>query len=147
MTLVKFIKENRGDAAQLRILNELSQEDSFGHEANPGAIRRNVFEANLVADFFTEPAVALGSDSRSEEASREPAWLQNYDLPDAKRSMIEQNLRDLGGFPRASRRLDDQSGAFFQLGDERVLELENGQVLARHRRGTSNAERPTSNVQ
>jgi hypothetical protein len=99
VALVKFIEENHGNAAQLRILNELSQENSFGHEADASAIRRDVFETNLVAYFFTEPTVTLGSDSRSEKAGREPAWLQNYNLPDAQQSMIEQNLRHLRGFP------------------------------------------------
>src|SRR5471032_749876 len=108
MALVKFIEENRGDATQLRILNELPQEDSFGHEADAGAIRRDVFEANLVADFFTEPAVTLGSDSRSEEAGREPARLEDHDLAVAKQFMIEEDLRNLGGFSRASRRLEDE---------------------------------------
>ena len=37
MALVKFVKENRGDAAQLRILNELAQENSFGDETDAGA--------------------------------------------------------------------------------------------------------------
>ena len=95
MALVKFIEENRGDAAQLRILNELSQEDSFGDEADAGAIGRDVFEADLVADFVTEPAVALGGDARGEEASREPARLQDHDLAVAEQSVIEEDLRDL----------------------------------------------------
>src|ERR1700730_11380345 len=113
MALVKFIEENRGDAAQLRILNELPQEDSFGDESDAGPIRRDVFETNLVADFFTELAVTFGSDSRSEKAGREPARLQDHNLAVAKQFMIEEDWRNLGGFPRASRGLDDQPGAGF----------------------------------
>ena len=75
MALMKFIEENRGDGAQLRILNELAQQNSFGDEANPGAVGSDVFEANLVADFVTEPPVALGGDTGGEQARREPARL------------------------------------------------------------------------
>ncbi len=118
MALVKFIEENRGDAAQLRILNELAQEDSFGDEANAGAIGGDVFEADLVADFVAEPAVALGGDARGEETGGEAARLQDHDLAVAKQSVIEEDLRDLGGFSGAGRRLEDEAGVGFELGDE-----------------------------
>ena len=59
MALVKFVEENRRHAAQLRILDQLAQQNSFGDEANARPRRRDVFEANLVADFVAEPAVAL----------------------------------------------------------------------------------------
>ena len=132
--LVKFIEENRGDGTQLWILNELAQQNSFGDEADPGAVGSDVFEANLVADFVTEPAVALGRDTGGEQAGREPARLEDHDLTVAKQSMIEEDLRDLGRFSRAGRRLDDETGLFFKLCDNPMFKLKNGQILASHRR-------------
>ena len=132
MALVEFIEENRGDAAQLRILNELPEQNSFGDEANAGAIGRDVFEADLVTDFVPEPAIALRGDAGGEEPGREPARLEDHDLAVAQQSMIEKDLWDLGGFAGAGRRLEDEAGAFFQLGDNSMFELEDWQVAALH---------------
>ena len=118
MALVKFIEKNRGDAAQLRILNQLAQENSFGDEANAGAIGGDVFEADLVTDFVTEAAIALGRDARGEETGGEAARLEDHDLAVAEQAMIEQDLRDLGGFSGAGRSLEDEAGMGFELGDE-----------------------------
>ena len=94
MALVKFIEENRGDAAQLRILDELAEQDSFGDEADAGAVRGDVFEADLVADFVAEPAVALGGDARGEETGGEAARLEDHDLAVAEQAAIEEDLRE-----------------------------------------------------
>ena len=141
MALVEFIEENRGDAAQLRILNELPQENSFGDEADAGAIGGDVFEADLVADFVAEPAVALGGDAGGEEAGGEPARLEDHDLAVAEQAVIEEDLRDLGGFAGAGRRLEDEAGVGFELGDECVFEFENGQVSRGMGGETSNVQR------
>jgi hypothetical protein len=147
MALVKLIEEDGRDSAQLRILDELAQEDTFGDEANAGPIRGDVFETDLVADLVTEPALALGGDARREETGGETARLEDYDLAVAEQAVLEEDLRDLGGFTGAGRGLDDETGAFSQLHDELLLQLVNREVVAGHRgeRSTPNAQRPTLN--
>jgi hypothetical protein len=96
MALVKFVEKNRGDAPQLRILDQLAQENSFGDKANARVSGSNIFESNLVADFIAEPAVSFGRDPRGQETSGKPARLKDYDLAVAEQAVIEENLRDLG---------------------------------------------------
>src|SRR5437763_15943023 len=107
MALVKFIEQNRRDAAQFRVLDQLAAQNAFGHEADASALRRDVLEPDLVSDFVAEPAVPLGSDARGEKARGEAARLENDDLTVAEQSVIEEDLWDLGGFSRAGRGLDD----------------------------------------
>src|ERR1700731_2137670 len=116
MALVKFIEENRRDAAQFRILNQLPEQNAFGHETNAGALRRDVLEPNLISDFVAKPAIPLEGNARGEKTRRETARLQDYDLAVAEQSVIEQNLRDLGGFSGAGRGLDDEAGVFVEFG-------------------------------
>ena len=54
MPLVKFVEEDCGDIAQLRVVDQLAQQNSFGHETNSRFFRDDIFESNLVADFATE---------------------------------------------------------------------------------------------
>ena len=98
----------------------------------------DVFEANLVADFVAEAAIALGRDARGQQTGGEPARLKNHHLSIAQQAMIEQNLRDLGRFAGTGGRLEDEAGMRFELGDELVLQFENGQVLASHWEGKFN---------
>jgi len=134
MALVEFVEKDGGDAAQFRVLNQLAQENAFGDKANPRTPRRDVFETNLVADLIAEPTLPLGGDARGEETSGEAARLKDDDLAVAEEVLIEKNLRNLGGFSGTGRSLDDETGMGFELGDDLLCELENGQV-ARHGRG------------
>ena len=72
------------------------------------SVRGDVFETDLVTDFVAEIAATLEGDARGKQTGREPARLQDHHLPIAEQSMIEQDLRDLGRFSRAGRRLDNQ---------------------------------------
>src|SRR2546423_15122210 len=110
MALVEFVEKNRGNAAQLRVLNQLAEQDSFGDETNAGARGGNVLEPDLVADFIAEPALSFARDARCEKAGGEPARLEDDDLTVAEKAVIEEDLRDLGGFSGTSRRLDDEAG-------------------------------------
>ena len=59
MPLVKFIEKNRGNSAQLRILEQLAEQNAFGYEANPRLRRGNFFETDLVADLVAKLTAAL----------------------------------------------------------------------------------------
>ena len=144
MALVKFVEEDRGDAAQLRILDQLAEQNAFGDEADAGALGGEVFETDLVTDFVAEADVALGGDARGKETGGETARLEDDDLAGAEEAVIEEDLGDLGGFAGAGGGLEDEAGVGLEFGDDPLFELEDWQV-AGHRRG--NVQRPTFNVQ
>ena len=141
MALVEFVEKNRGNAAQLRILDELAQENAFGDEANPGALRGDVLETDLVADFIAETTVALGGDARGEETGGEAARLQDDDLAVAEQAVVEKNLRDLGGFSGTGGSLDDEAGMGAKVFHDRALKFINRQIFAAHER--ENVQRRT----
>jgi hypothetical protein len=89
MALVKFVEEDRGDPAQLRVLDQLAEQNSFGDEADTRALGGEVFEADLVTDFIPEADVTFGGDARGEETGSEPAWLEDNDLALAEETVSE----------------------------------------------------------
>ena len=91
---------------------QLPQQNTFGDEANARALRNDILEPNLIADFFAEPATALLRDARSEQPRRQPPRLQNHHLAIAEQPVIEQDLRDLRRFPGARRRLKNEARLF-----------------------------------
>jgi hypothetical protein len=66
VALVKFIKEDRANSAQVRVPEQLAKKDAFGNKSDSGTLRRDSFEANLVADLITDLAVALEGNARRE---------------------------------------------------------------------------------
>ena len=112
MPLVKFVEENRADVAQLRILDQLTQQDAFRDEADARAFRDDVLEADLVSDFVAEPAIPLRRHARRKQPRREPTRLQNHDLAIAEQAVLEQDLRNLRRLSGASRRLQNEPRLF-----------------------------------
>ena len=96
MSLVKFIEENRGDAAQHRILDQLAQQNTFGDKSDAGALGDNALEADLITDFLPKPRTALVGHARGEQPRRYSSRLKHHHFTVAEHSMIEQNLRNLG---------------------------------------------------
>ena len=143
MALVEFVEKNRGDAAQLRILNQLAQENSLGDKTNARLFRRDFFEANLVADFVAEPAAAFEGDAAGEQARGEAARLQDDDLAVAEQAAIEQDLRHLGGFSGTGRRLEDEARPGGERPDDLVLQFVDREIARGH---PANVQRPTLNV-
>src|SRR6478736_1866844 len=105
MALVKFIEKNGGDAAQVRVLKQLPEQNSLCHEANPCCLRGDLLEADLVTDFVAEPSVALERDPLREQTRGQPPRLQDDDLAIPEQTAVKQNLRNLGGFSGTCRRL------------------------------------------
>ena len=89
----------------------MAEQNSFGDEADAGAVGGDVFEADLVTDFIPETNVPLGGDPRGEETGGKTARLEDYDLAGPEEAVIEENLRDLGGFAGAGGSLEDEAGA------------------------------------
>ena len=53
--------------------------------------------------------MALVGDARGEHARGETAWLQDDDFAVAEEAVVEEDLRDLGRFAGAGRRLEDET--------------------------------------
>src|ERR1041385_3302556 len=109
MALVEFVAENRGDATEFGILEQLAEKNSLRHKTNARFVRGHFLEADLVTDFAAEAAVALESNAAGKEARGEAARLQDDDLAVAEQTAVEQDLWHLRRFSRAGRRLQDQA--------------------------------------
>ncbi len=119
MAFVEFVEENRRDAAQLRILQQLAEENSLSHETDARLFGGDFFETDLVTDLVAEPSATFESDALGEQPRGEAARLQDDDFALAEQSAIEQDLRNLRRFAGTSRRLQDQT----RPGGERALTI------------------------
>ena len=118
VALVELVEDERRDAAQLRVLDHLPQQDAFGDEADAGVGAGDVLEANLVADLAAELGLAFPGDARRQQPRGQPARLEDDDLAGAEQAVIQQHLRDLRGFARAGGRGHDQPPGFPEAGHE-----------------------------
>src|SRR6476620_543967 len=121
MALMEFVEENRGNAAELGILDQLAEQNSFGDETDAGARRGNIFEPDLVADFIAEPVSAFARDASGGQSRRKTARLKNDDLAIAEQAAIEEDLRNLGGFSGAGWCLDNEAGIGEKIFYDRIL--------------------------
>ena len=126
MPLVKFVEDDRTDAAQLRIGEHLPQEHALGNEADPRLCGAHAIQPDLIADFLPEPSTALLRHARREHPRRQPARLEHDDLATPRQAVIEQHLRHLRRFSGAGRRLQHEPGMLAQGSDERGFEFVDG---------------------
>src|SRR5947209_8534695 len=99
MAFVKLIENQHLSAFQRRLLNHLAQQNALGDEFDSGLRAGNMIEANVVTDFASEFSPAFTSDTGGQAAR-----LQDNSLAVLQEPVLEQNLRNLGGFARAGRR-------------------------------------------
>src|SRR5262245_4701149 len=118
MAFVEFVEDERGDAREFRVLNDLAEENTFGDETDTSLRTGNVFKADLVTDFAAEFAFAFGGDASGKQASGEPAGLKDDDLAIAEQSVVEEHLGNLGGLAGASRGGDDNSSVSADTGEK-----------------------------
>ncbi len=86
-------------------------------------MRSDFFEADLIADLVAETAATFEGDAFGEEPRGKPARLEDDDFAGAEEATIEQDLRHLGGFSGAGRRLQDQAGPNRERLDYLVFEF------------------------
>ena len=82
----------------------------------------------MVADLATHAAAALGRDSCGEHPGGEPAGLEYDDFALSEEVVVEEDLRDLRGFSRASGSFQHDARTTAERGYERLFEFKNGQV-------------------
>jgi hypothetical protein len=129
MALVEFIEDECGDAGKLWVVNDLAEKDAFSNESDAGLRAGDVFETDLVAHFAPEFGFAFEGDASREQASGEPARLQNDNLAIAKQTVVEEHLRHLSGFAGAGRRGDDNSAVGADAGKKFGFNFVNGQTI------------------
>src|SRR5947199_2591138 len=96
MGFVEFVEQNRRNSFQLRILNQLPQQNAFGDKANPGCFGDDAFEPHLVANILSKVYRTLVRDAGREQASSYSSRLQNNHFTGSKQPMIQQELGNLG---------------------------------------------------
>ena len=128
MAFMKLVEADGRDAAQSRVGEHLAQQDALSHVADSRGLGHDAIQADLVADLATHAAVALGSDSCGEHPGGEPAGLEHDDFTVAEEVVVEEDLRNLSGFSRASGSFQHDPRTTAERVYERLFEFKNGQV-------------------
>ncbi len=102
--LVKFVEQDRGDARQFRIIENLACKNAFGDDFDPGGARNLRAEAHAVADSLADTLPDGFGHPFGAGAGRDPARLQHHNFPVLQPRRIEQRQRHPRGLARAGRR-------------------------------------------
>ena len=113
MTLVKFVEENRGDAAQFRVLEQLAQQNALGDEADARLCGEILFriESGIRLLRLMNCRVRSRPGAASKRAAIRRGWRMTTS-PIAEQTMVEQDLRNLGGLAGTGGRLENESWLF-----------------------------------
>ena len=106
--LVKLIEDDAPDPGKLWIGDQLPQQNALGFKLDARRVTHAVLEPDLIADFPPQLHLQLLRHAGSQHAGSETTRLQHHALPIAKQSVLQQNLRHLGGLARAGGRLKHQ---------------------------------------
>ena len=117
VALVEFVEHHRADALELGVRSHLAEQERLRHELDPRLGRLDALEADLVTDFSAEADAAFLRDARSEQTGRDPAGLQDDNLP-LDEVQIQEHLRDAGRLTRARRRTEHQPAYATAGGDQ-----------------------------
>ena len=101
MALVEFVEQDGLNAAQGRILDQLSKQDPFGFKLDARGVARVVLEAHLVTHFLAHLDAEFACDPMREKPRRKPPRLEDDHLAAAQQSGLEQHLRHLRGLAGA----------------------------------------------
>ncbi len=126
MSLMKFIKDQRTNARQRRILLHLPQQDALGHVNDPRLLRRDVLQPVLKAHLTTQLRFALLRHTFRQQPCGQPARLQHDDPPRANEPVIQHELRHLSRFTRPRRRLDHHTTLALQNARQIRAQRNNG---------------------
>lgn len=130
--LVKFVEEDRGDAAQCRIGQHAAEEDALGDVEDARGGAGDVIEADLVTDFLAQMRAALVGDAAGEHACSEASRLENDHEAITRETGVEEHLRNLRRFARAGGRAQDEAVRAGEAGDQIVADRVNGQRRVGH---------------
>ena len=98
MALVEFVEDYCGIFFQLRVRDQFAQEYALCFEYYPGFRAGPVVEAHAVAHLAAGGAAPLLRHAVGQHARGQAARLQDR-YPAFEAAAVEEQLRDLGGFP------------------------------------------------
>ena len=119
-TLVKFVEQHRGDAAELGIVEDLAGENPLGHHFDARGARHLGAEAHAVADGFAGALAQRLRHALGAGASGDPPRLQHDDLFALRPGLIEQRQRHPRGLAGPGRRHQHRGVAALQRAREIV---------------------------
>ncbi len=111
VALVKLVEHHRPDAPERGIGEQPPDQDPLGDEADPGARRGPVLEADGVADGRAERLPELARDPLGGEPRREATWLEHPQLVGGRRARLPQRPWDPRGLPGPRRGFHDARAA------------------------------------
>ena len=101
---VKLVEQNRGDAGQFRIVENLPREDALGDDFDPRRARHFGTKANAVADGLADALAQSLRHALGAGAGRDPPRLQHDDFFALRPRRIKQRQRHPCGLAGAGRR-------------------------------------------
>ncbi len=106
---MKFIKENGGNAIQVRIIQDHARKDALGDDKNSGFGRYLAFKAHPVADRFTRLFTQKLRHAAGGSAGSKPPWLQKHDHAFPAPVRTQHMERHQRRFARTRRRNKDRA--------------------------------------
>ena len=100
VALVKFVEDDGADAGQLRVRQQLTQEQAFGEEEDTRGVADVAFVSCLVAHQPPQPAIELVGNAPGHDTGGQSPRLQ-YENPPLDAGM-QQHLRHLRRLARSS---------------------------------------------
>ena len=139
---VEFIENDRSDAGEIFVVENLADKRSLRDVADFGACGNGAVKANLVSHLASDPSPTLRGDAGGEHPGGDAARFEDDDFAAAAKRIVEDKLGDLGRFPGSGRGTDDGAGAGEREGiSERFAKGENGELV-----GLQNQWEATSEV-
>ena len=107
VALVELVEQDGADAGEGGLGEEAAQQQPLGDEADAGARRGDVLEADLVADRLAGPLAQLLGHPPGRQPGRQAPRLQHHHLALHQPGGVDRG-RDARGLAGAGGRLDDQ---------------------------------------
>src|SRR5271157_5559192 len=105
MPLMKFIQDDRADAAQFAIAEQAPREYALRHKTQPRFGTADLFKAHLIANGLARPLAKFLGHAPGSHARRNPSGFEYNHLAV---HYLEQRRRHTGGLTRARRSFQNE---------------------------------------
>ena len=103
MPLVEFVKDQGLNSCECRVLDQLTQQNSFGLELDARSAAGHVLKSDLVTHLTAKLHPQFVCHPRREQSRCEPPRLENHHLAVVEQTVPEQHLRHLRGLAGTGR--------------------------------------------
>src|SRR5437762_3467320 len=129
MAFMKFIEDDRLNAPERRVVDQLPEQNPFGFKLDACGAARQVLETDSIADLTPQLDAQFLCHPRCKQPGRKPARLENHNLAGSEQSVVEQHLRHLCRLAGPCRRLKNQSSGRCETGDDLMFDFVNGEPV------------------